>query len=96
LHRHFADSSAFLAEFVLDRISWISDQAAALLATAGTGTVAGNLTEALLSLFRLQRHSDLPPHHLQGRPAHPAPASPLSRPASTQRSTASDRLLPGR
>jgi AcrR family transcriptional regulator len=51
LHRHFADSSAFLAEFVLDRISRISDQAAALLATAGTGTVAGNLTEALLSLF---------------------------------------------
>jgi AcrR family transcriptional regulator len=51
LHRHFADSSAFLAEFVLDRTSQISDQAAALLATAGTGTVTGNLTEALLSLF---------------------------------------------
>lgn len=51
LHRHFADSSAFLAEFVLDRMSQISDLGAALLATAGTGTVGGNLTEALLALF---------------------------------------------
>jgi AcrR family transcriptional regulator len=51
LHRHFADSSAFLAEFVLDRASRISDQAAALRNAAGTGTVTGNLTDALLSLF---------------------------------------------
>lgn len=51
LHRHFPDSSAFLAEFALDRISRISDQAAALRNAAGTGTVTGNLTDALLSLF---------------------------------------------
>jgi AcrR family transcriptional regulator len=51
LHRHFADFDAFLAELVLDRIARIGDQAAALRASAGTGTVAGNLTGALTEIF---------------------------------------------
>jgi AcrR family transcriptional regulator len=51
LHRHFADFDAFLAELVLDRIARIETQAAALRGSAGTGTVAGNLTEALTDLF---------------------------------------------
>ena len=51
LHRHFADFDAFLAELVLDHIGRIDDQAAALRDSAGTGTVAGNLTDALLALF---------------------------------------------
>jgi AcrR family transcriptional regulator len=51
LHRHFADFDAFLAELVLDRIARIDDQAAALRRSAGTGTVAGNLTGALTDLF---------------------------------------------
>jgi AcrR family transcriptional regulator len=51
LHRHFADFDAFLAELVLDRIARIDGQAAALRDSAGTGTVAGNLTGALLELF---------------------------------------------
>ncbi len=51
LHRHFADFDAFLAELVLDRIARIGSQAAALRDSAGTGTVAGNLTGALTALF---------------------------------------------
>jgi AcrR family transcriptional regulator len=53
LHRHFADFDAFLAELVLDRIARLDDQAAALREAAeiGTGTVAGNLTGALMDLF---------------------------------------------
>ncbi|MGI5285866.1 TetR/AcrR family transcriptional regulator [Nonomuraea polychroma] len=51
LHRHFADFDAFLAELVLDRIGRIDDQAGALRESAGTGTVAGNLTRALMELF---------------------------------------------
>ncbi|GAA2779198.1 TetR/AcrR family transcriptional regulator [Nonomuraea dietziae] len=51
LHRHFADFDAFLAELVQDRISWIGSQATSLRASAGTGTVAGNLTGALMELF---------------------------------------------
>src|ERR1039457_2528203 len=51
LHRHFADFDAFLAELVLDRIGRIGEQAAALRESAGTGTVAGNLTGALTALF---------------------------------------------
>jgi len=51
LHRHFADFDAFLAELVLDRVSRLDSQAAALRASAGTGTVAGNLTGALTALF---------------------------------------------
>jgi AcrR family transcriptional regulator len=51
LHRHFADFDAFLAELVLDRIARLGSQGAALRAAAGTGTVAGNLTDALTDLF---------------------------------------------
>ncbi|MET9618152.1 TetR/AcrR family transcriptional regulator [Kitasatospora indigofera] len=51
LHRHFADFDAFLAELVLDRTARIEGQAAALRARAGTGTVTGNVTEALGTLF---------------------------------------------
>ncbi|MEU2873216.1 TetR family transcriptional regulator [Streptomyces olivoreticuli] len=51
LHRHFADFDAFLAELVLDRIARIDGQAATLRDSAGTGTVAGNLADALTDLF---------------------------------------------
>jgi AcrR family transcriptional regulator len=51
LHRHFADFDAFLAELVEDRITRLSRQAAALRESAGTGTVAGNLTGALTDLL---------------------------------------------
>jgi AcrR family transcriptional regulator len=51
LHRHFADFDAFLAELVLDRIGRIDDRTAALRESAGTGTVADNLTGALTALF---------------------------------------------
>ncbi len=51
LHRHFADFDAFLAELTEDRIARIEHQAAALRDSAGTGTVAGNLTGALTDLF---------------------------------------------
>ena len=51
LHRHFADFDAFLAELVLDRIRRLADLDATLREAAGTGTVAGNLTEALTDLF---------------------------------------------
>jgi AcrR family transcriptional regulator len=51
LHRHFADFDAFLAELALDRVGRIGAQAAALRATAGSGTVAANLAVALPDLF---------------------------------------------
>jgi AcrR family transcriptional regulator len=51
MHRHFADFDAFLAELVHDRAARIRAQAAALLETAGTGTVAGNIADALTELF---------------------------------------------
>ena len=51
LHRHFADFDAFRAELVLDRIDQVGRQSAALLASAGTGTVTGNLTGALADQF---------------------------------------------
>ena len=51
LHRHFTDFDAFLAELVHDRVARIEDQAAALRESAGTGTVADNLTGALTDLF---------------------------------------------
>ena len=51
LHRHFADFDAFLADLVLDRAARLETQAAALRASAGTGTVADNLTGALIGLF---------------------------------------------
>ncbi|MEQ4303454.1 TetR family transcriptional regulator [Plantactinospora sp. B6F1] len=51
LHRHFADFDAFLTELVLDRIALIEAQATALRDAAGTGTVADNLTRALMTFF---------------------------------------------
>ncbi|WP_406510161.1 TetR/AcrR family transcriptional regulator [Streptomyces sp. NBC_00212] len=51
LHRHFEDFDAFLAELVLDRIGRIDAQAAGLRDSAGTGTVADHLTDALTDLF---------------------------------------------
>ena len=51
LHRHFADFDAFLAELVQDRIARIENEAAALRESAGTRTVADNLTAALISVF---------------------------------------------
>jgi AcrR family transcriptional regulator len=51
LHRHFADFDAFLAEFILDRVNRMDSQAAALLDSAGTGTVVGNLADALTAVF---------------------------------------------
>jgi AcrR family transcriptional regulator len=41
LHRHFADFDDFLAQLVLGHILRMGDQADALRAAAGTGTVAG-------------------------------------------------------
>jgi AcrR family transcriptional regulator len=51
LHRHFADFDAFLAELILDRIASLKAEAAGLLEHAGTGTVVGNVTAALVGLF---------------------------------------------
>jgi AcrR family transcriptional regulator len=51
LHRHFADFDAFLADLVLDRIRRLEGRSAALRASAGSGTVGGNLTAALTDLF---------------------------------------------
>jgi AcrR family transcriptional regulator len=51
LHRHFADFDEFLAELVHDRAAKIQAQSAALLESAGTGTVAGNVAAALTELF---------------------------------------------
>ena len=51
LHRHFADFDDFLAGLVLDRVGRIGAQAATLRHSAGTGTVAGQLTGALTDLF---------------------------------------------
>ncbi|MFF4160276.1 TetR/AcrR family transcriptional regulator [Streptomyces sp. NPDC001678] len=51
LHRHFADFDDFLAELVLDRIARMGGQADVLRASAGTGTVTGNLADVLTELF---------------------------------------------
>jgi AcrR family transcriptional regulator len=51
LHRHFTDFDDFLAEFVLDRVQRMDELTAGLANAAGSGTVVGNLTQALRSLF---------------------------------------------
>jgi AcrR family transcriptional regulator len=51
LHRHFADFDTFLTDLVLDRAARLEAQAGALRASAGSGTVAANLTSALTILF---------------------------------------------
>jgi AcrR family transcriptional regulator len=47
LHRHFADFDDFLTGLALDRVALIGAKAEELRASAGTGTVAGNLAAAL-------------------------------------------------
>lgn len=47
LHRYFADFDGFLAALVHDRATRLELTTAALLGSAGTGEVAGNLAEAL-------------------------------------------------
>jgi AcrR family transcriptional regulator len=51
LHRHFADFDTFLVEFALERIARTEARAMALLDDAGTGTVTGNLAQALTDVF---------------------------------------------
>jgi AcrR family transcriptional regulator len=51
LHRHFADFDAFLVELVLDRSAGIHRRLDALHESAGTGTVADNLTDAVTDLL---------------------------------------------
>jgi AcrR family transcriptional regulator len=51
LHRHFTDFDGFLIELVADRVKQIDAQAAALTDAAGTGTVADNVTDALMTVF---------------------------------------------
>lgn len=51
LHKHFADFDGFLADLVADRIARVDARAAGLIAAAGTGTVAGNLADALSDVF---------------------------------------------
>lgn len=51
LHRHFADFDAFLVDLVHDRLARIEDWVAPLGRSAGTGSVVGNLTTTLITLF---------------------------------------------
>jgi AcrR family transcriptional regulator len=50
LHAHFADLDDFLAAFVMDHHRQARERLAALAASAGRGTVAGNLAEAARAL----------------------------------------------
>jgi AcrR family transcriptional regulator len=51
LHNHFTDLDEFLAQFVTERLRLIAEEAAKLPALAGAGTVIGNLTDAVVSVF---------------------------------------------
>jgi AcrR family transcriptional regulator len=51
LHNHFGDFDAFLVEFVIDRFRRYASSVTSLPSLAGAGTVAGNLTDAVLALF---------------------------------------------
>lgn len=51
LHRHFVDFDAFLVELVLDRAAQLQVQAGSLRESAGSGSVADNLANALTALF---------------------------------------------
>ncbi|MEV0708561.1 TetR/AcrR family transcriptional regulator [Nocardia aurea] len=51
LHRHFTDFDDFLTDLVLDRAAQLEARARELRASAGTDTVATNLTRALTVLF---------------------------------------------
>ncbi|TMR97946.1 TetR/AcrR family transcriptional regulator [Nonomuraea basaltis] len=103
LHRHFADFDAFLAELVLDRIARIDDQAAALRESAGAGTVAGNLTGALVDLFDSVAvaivslvifRDELRTRLRQARPAHGIPV--LTQAAAMMASYLNDECEMGR
>jgi AcrR family transcriptional regulator len=49
LHRYFSDFEAFLAALALSQIEHLDDSSADLRATAGSGTVHGNLADALVT-----------------------------------------------
>ncbi|MFI5490179.1 TetR family transcriptional regulator [Micromonospora echinaurantiaca] len=49
LYAHFANFDDFLVGYAVDRAFQISGEVAGLPARAGTGTVAGNLSEAILA-----------------------------------------------
>jgi len=51
LHRYFADFDDFLAALVVDRAARQEAESVILLGAVGTGSVTGNLTAALTSLF---------------------------------------------
>jgi hypothetical protein len=51
LHRHFVDFDEFLVELIRDRTARVTTQAEVLRSSAGTGTVAGNLTVVLTDRF---------------------------------------------
>jgi AcrR family transcriptional regulator len=51
LHRHFADFDTFLAELVRDRIARLARYGEDLRDSAGSGTVVGNLSAALIEMF---------------------------------------------
>jgi len=51
LHRHFADFDDFLAELVHDRARRVDIDSIGLHASAGTGTVVGNLADTLTMMF---------------------------------------------
>ena len=51
MHRHFVDFDAFLAELVLDRVAQLDGPMTALRESAGAGTVAENLVNALTAVF---------------------------------------------
>ena len=51
LHKHFADFDDFLAAYVLDRADRMDPAAAALRDAAGTGTIVGNVADALTAVF---------------------------------------------
>jgi AcrR family transcriptional regulator len=52
LYNHFDDLDHYLAELVLDRFRVQADLAAALPGRSGTGTVVGNLADALAQLLQ--------------------------------------------
>jgi AcrR family transcriptional regulator len=49
LHRHFPDFDTFLASLVLARLELLDARSTELRASAGTGTVTDNLTDALIA-----------------------------------------------
>src|SRR5687767_5167634 len=49
LYAHFANFDAFLTGYAVDRAFQISAEVAGLPARAGSGTVAGNVSEAVLA-----------------------------------------------